>query len=252
MKEKLNTQSEERSSGWSVLENAPSFEDHMASFDDYDNEEPFSDSETSFEKTVNTTTLSQPMKDFFERQGYDIYDLPSGLGRSLLSADDMGDMYRKKGSWREAKREDIFIGDIIGSQGIKERDTTLASFMSYLYRDYNNPGSYNGRGVQYLEDDYKKTAQKILDNLTPSDYVSDGKKYFLCGDGNHRIFFLATALELELSECGDDETKKSEIISKYTIPAMICPTSSVKDLDTILEEKTKASSFRYESDYDFI
>lgn len=77
----------------------------------------------------------------------------------------------------------------------------------------------------------------IIKKITPGDFVSDGKRYFLCGDGNHRIFFLATALELELAECGDDEVKKSEIVSKYTIPAMVCPTDSVKDLDAILEKK---------------
>ena len=252
MKENINTQSEESPSSWGALENSLSFENHIANLSNSDEEAPIFDFDMAFEKAVDTATLSQPMKDFFERQGYDIYNLPSGLGRPLLNVDDIGDMYYKKGSWREAKRSDIFVGDIVGSQGIKEHNATLASFMSYLYRDYDDASSYSGRGVMYLKDDYRKTVQVILDNLTPSDYVSDGKNFFLCGDGNHRVFFLATALELELAECGDDEIKKNEIISKYTIPAMICPTESVKDLGAILEEKTELASFKDTSDSIFI
>lgn len=208
-----------------------SIEDHPS---DYDT--------TNFEKRSDIYMLSQPMKDFFERQGYDtISSLPTSLCRPLLNVSEVGDMYFGKGSWREAKRDNIFVGNIVGSQGIKHYNATLASFMSYLYRDYNEPSSYNGRDIQHLEDDYRKTAQKILNDITPGEYVSDGKYYFLCGDGNHRLFFLATALELELAECGDDEVKKSEIVSKYTIPAMICPSRTVKDLGAILEKRTQSS-----------
>ena len=253
MIEKLGLRSEDNSSGWDTLDNTPSFEDHIANLDDFDEENPFSNFNFNMESknTINIDALSQPMKDFFERQGYDLYDLPSGLGRPLLNAEDLGDMYRKMNR-SEAKHDNIFVGDIIGSQGIKEHNTTLASFMSYLYKNYDDSSSYNGRAVSHLGDNYKRVARDILENITPGDYVSDGKSYFLCGDGNHRIFYLATALELELAECGNDETQKSEVISKYKIPAMVHPTDSVKDLGAILEKKTKASSFEIESGWDFL
>ncbi len=238
-------------SDWSSMGDFPSWSSMGNPFGPSSEESPFDQNSkedhpsdydtTNFEKRSDIDMLSQPMKDFFERQGYDTISLPTSLCRPLLNVSEIGDMFFGKGSWREAKRENIFVGNIVGSQGIYHNNATLASFMSYLYRDYDEPSSYNGRDIQHLEDDYRKTAQKILNDITPSEYVSDGKYYFLCGDGNHRLFFLATALELELAECGNDEVKKSEIVSKYTIPAMICPSRTVKDLGAILEKRTESS-----------
>jgi len=191
-------------------------------------------------EVIHADSLSRPMKDFFERQGFDLDNLPPNLGRPLLGAKELGDMYFKIHK-SEAVRANIFVGDIVGSQGIKEDGATLDSFMSYLYSDYDSPGTYGGRSVHHLERNYKEVAQEIIDNIGdyPCEFVSDGNLHFLCGDGDHRMFFLATALEMELAECGDDENEKSKIISKYTIPAMICPTEVVKDLNDMLEKRAQ-------------
>ena len=70
MIEKLGLRSEDNSSGWDTLDNTPSFEDHIANLDDFDEENPFSNFNFNMESknTINIDALSQPMKDFFERQ----------------------------------------------------------------------------------------------------------------------------------------------------------------------------------------
>ena len=134
---------------------------------------------------INTSSISKPIQDFLDATGYKAnglgyVNIPTGLTRKLLGSQEAQEIYRNFNS-ANTTRGKIYIEDIVDSQAIRESQPTLLSFMSYLCQDYYNGtfATYGNRSTEHLQENYKDTAQHLLDDLEPLDFASNEEKHLL-------------------------------------------------------------------------
>ena len=213
-------------------------EEEQQSRSDFDMLSEMPDFQTRHEEEKSESGISAPVAEFLEKNGIDPSEIQNGLSRHLYSEDEIDNVWRDF-SRSSAHDEKVFIGDIIGSQAIDKKDgLDLVAFLSELY---SSGSDYNERSNRFLNRDIEENAAALLSSMEPMDFVRDGEKYFLCGDGNHRLFYLAAALEIELKNAQTPEERR-QICERYTIPAKVCdvefPSSVKKNEIEGLEDET--------------
>jgi uncharacterized Zn finger protein len=172
------------------------------------------DEESEKEKPV----ISEAMDEFLRRNGFDLENLPPSFNKRICNTAELG----KNSILFERDRatlEQIDIGNIVGSLAVNN-EKTLMDMMAALYTDSSGQG-YGGRSSRFLRGDYRETAADLLEDMEPLDFTSDGNHLCLMNDGNHRIFFLMMAREMELADA-KTEDELNDIRDKYTLKANVC------------------------------
>lgn len=108
--------------------------------------------------------------------------------------------------------ESICIKDIIGTLS-DDNSKTLEEMLNSLYNDTDN--AYSSRGNKFLKEDISTNIERLKNNEDLINLAQIGDKFYLKGDGNHRIFYILLCYTLEKSKCKTKEELQL-LDEKYT------------------------------------
>lgn len=129
----------------------------------------------------------------------------------------------------------VSIKDIVGSFGLDHN----SSFLSSISMFFNNKDSYGERALKYLNGSMLANINKILNSEDLYDLVEIDGKYYVGGDGNHRIFYLMLVYMTLREQYKDNPGMLAKFDEKFKIKANVRKKSGYDKIDKICYALTK-------------
>ena len=170
------------------------------------------------EYNINKTNMG-----FLRKNGFDIKDMRQDLDCKLYSTKDINEIINefKESFVIPSKETNVCIGDIIGMEGLHEKD--IFEHLDEFFDEDGKP--YKRRDLELLD----LTSENILEKLKDSFFyepivcknIGENNKHIITTNGMHRFMILKIWYLKEIYEAQNNEEQIQEINEKYTIPAKI-------------------------------
>lgn len=193
-------------------------------------------------RIIKALGISKPIGKFLIKNGIDLHNIPDSLKTNIN-----GTITAQKSDfdytliWNNSVYTNkiisrVYINDIIGSLSLVGEDIDLLRGVSLCY---NNNDEYGERNLDKLQEDFSSNIDYLLQSEIPVNLSEIDGKYYIKGDGNHRVLYLKLAYLILKEKYKNSPKQLREIEEKFNIKAEVHKKSGYNKIDKVCYCLTK-------------